>query len=330
MVDPGVRRQGARRQRPGLVHVRDLVLAVADGRVRQQRRGVRRRPRARPGRHAARDAAGNRGQASGRDDQAGGRAHQGRRRRRRGGRADPRRRDRDRGHRLGRRVGDHRRVGPGHPRVRWRPQRRHRRDARAVGQDPGRDHPGARAVVPGSDDQSGRGRRASQDAERDRAQHPARRPDADLHDRGRDAAPVRPVRPHPDLGDDPDLAAGGADPDDDRRAAVGDRDRRHRPARAPQRARAVRARGRSLRRRGRAAARQDRDDHDRQPAGERVHPDAGRLRGRAGRSRTAVLARRRDARGPLDRGARQAVRHPRARHGRRCTPSSSRSPPRRG
>ena len=34
-----------------------------------------------------------------------------RRRRRRGRRGDPRRRHRDRGHRLGRRVGDHRRVG---------------------------------------------------------------------------------------------------------------------------------------------------------------------------------------------------------------------------
>ena len=42
-----------------------------------------------------------------------------------------RRRDR-RGRRLGRRVGHHRRVGPGHPRGRRRPLRRHRRHARAV------------------------------------------------------------------------------------------------------------------------------------------------------------------------------------------------------
>ena len=47
----------------------------------------------------------------------------------------------------------------------------------------------------------------------------------------------------------------------------------------------------------------------------RVHPDARRLRGRARRGRAARLARRRDARGPLDRRARQAVRDPRARHG---------------
>ena len=38
----------------------------------------------------------------------------------------------DRGHRLGRRVGDHRRVGAGDPRVRRRPQRGHRRHARAL------------------------------------------------------------------------------------------------------------------------------------------------------------------------------------------------------
>ncbi len=169
-------------------------------------------------------------------------------------------------------------------------------------------------VVPGSHDRARRGRRAAQDAERDRAEHPARGADADLHDRGRDAAPVRPVRGHVDLRDDADRAARRADPHHDRRAAERDRDRRHGPPRAPQRARAVRPRGRGLRRRRRAAARQDRHDHDRQPAGIGVHADAGRARVRAGRGRAAVLARGRDARGPLDRRAGQAVRHPRARH----------------
>ena len=48
------------RQRSGLVHVHDLVLAVADRRVREHGRGVRRGPRPRPGRHAARDAPGDR------------------------------------------------------------------------------------------------------------------------------------------------------------------------------------------------------------------------------------------------------------------------------
>ncbi len=50
----------------------------------------------------------------------------------RGRRADPRRRNRDRGNRLGRRIRDHRRIRAGDPRVGRRPQRRHRRHARAV------------------------------------------------------------------------------------------------------------------------------------------------------------------------------------------------------
>ena len=108
-------------------------------------------------------------------------------------------------------------------------------------------------------------------------------------------------------------AARRADPDDDRRAAQRDRHRRHGPAGASQRAGAVRPRGRGVRRRRRAAARQDRHDHARQPAGGRVRPDARRSRGRARRGGAAGLARRRDARGALDRRAGQAVRHPRAR-----------------
>ena len=68
------------------------------------------------------------------------------------------------------------------------------------------------------------------------------------------------------------------DPDDDRRPALGDRHRRHGPAGSAQRARAVRARGRGGRRLLDAAARQDRHDHARQPAGDRVRPAAGRDR----------------------------------------------------
>ena len=51
------------------------------------------------------------------------------------GRADPRRRRRRRGHRVRRRVGDHRRVGAGHPRVGRRPLGGHRRHTRAVRPD---------------------------------------------------------------------------------------------------------------------------------------------------------------------------------------------------
>ena len=45
--------------------------------------------------------------------------------------------------------------------------------------------------VPRPDDRARRGRRTAEDAERDRAQHPARRPDDHLHARGRHAAAVR-------------------------------------------------------------------------------------------------------------------------------------------
>ena len=121
----------------------------------------------------------------------------------------------------------------------------------------------------------------------------------------RQPAPVRALRRHRALRDDADRAAGGADPDHDRRPALGDRDRRHGPPGAPQRARPLRPRGRGLRRLRRAAARQDRDDHARQPRGDRVHPDAGGQRGGAGRGGADVLARRRDPGGPLDRRPRQ-------------------------
>ena len=179
---------------PVVVHVHDLGLAVADGRLREHGRGVRRGPRPRPGRHAARDAQGDDRDDAGRHDATPPPSCARRHRRRRRRRGDPRRRHRDRGHRDGRRVGDHRRVRAGDPRVRRRSQRRHRRHARDLRPDRRRDHAGARQVVPRPHDRARRGRRAAQDAERDRAQHPARRPDADLHDRRRDAAPVRPVR----------------------------------------------------------------------------------------------------------------------------------------
>ena len=100
-------------------------------------------------------------------------------------------------------------------------------------------------------------------------------------------------------------AAGLPDPDDDRRPALGDRHRRHGPPGPAQRARDVRPRGRSGRRRPHAAARQDRHDHARQPPGDRVPAAARRQRRGAGRCRAARVARRRDARRALDRGAGQ-------------------------
>ena len=79
----------------------------------------------------------------------------------------------------------------------------------------------------------------------------------------------------------PGRAAGVPDPDDDRRAALGDRHRGHGPAGAAQRARDERPRGRGRGRLRDAAARQDRHDHLRQPAGRRLR---ARRRGHGGRS----------------------------------------------
>ena len=77
-----------------------------------------------------------------------------------------------------------------------------------------------------------------------------------------------------------------------------------------------------------SAPRQDRDDHAREPAGDRVPSPARRRRRRPRRRRAAFELRRRDARGSVDRRAREgALRPPRA----RSSPERrwSRSPPRR-
>ncbi len=89
------------------------------------------------------------------------------------GELDPRRRRDHRGHRLGRRVGHHRRVGTGHPRVRRRPLGRHRRHPRAVGPHRRAHHGQAGRDLPRPHDLAGRGGQPAEDAERDRPQHPA-------------------------------------------------------------------------------------------------------------------------------------------------------------
>ena len=85
------------------------------------------------------------------------------------------------------------------------------------------------------------GRRAPEDAQRDRAEHPAGRPDDRLPDCGRHAAAVRDLFGRAAVAVRADLAAGLPHPDDDRRAAVGDRHRRHGSAGPAQRAGDVRA-----------------------------------------------------------------------------------------
>ena len=194
-----VRRRSPRRA--AVVHRRGDALAVVHGRCsrtsprRWPRAAARRRPRRcagcarRPARAGCTD-----GHGGGRDRV---RAAQGRPRGRRGRRADPRRRRGGRGHRLGRRVGHHRRVGAGHPRERRRSLGGHRRHQGAVRphrrahhREPGRD-------VPRPHDRPGRGRGAPEDAERDRAAHPAGRADDRLPDRLRDAGAARALRPDP-------------------------------------------------------------------------------------------------------------------------------------
>ena len=164
-------------------------------------------------------------------------------------------------------------------------------------------HRQSRRDVPRPDDRAGRRRRAAEDAERDRAEHPAGRPDDRLPARGRHAAAVRDLLGRAAVGVRAGLAAGLPDPDDDRRAAVGDRHRRHGPPGAAQRAGDVGPRRRGRRRRAHAAARQDRHHHARQPPGDRVHAAAGRQRGSARRRGAAGVARRRDAGRAIDRRA---------------------------
>ena len=205
-AQPGdVRRRGRRRARHRTVRHRrrprprrsavrrsDRGVAVADRAVRQLRRGDGRGTRQGPG-----------GQSAPRQDRHPRQSHRLRQRRRTGagdaaaarrrragvGRRSHSRRRRDhRGRRLRRRVGDHRRIRAGDSRGRRRSVGRDRRHARALGLDQGADHGQSRRDVPRSHDRARRGRRAAEDAERDRAQHPAGRPDDHLPGGGRDAA----------------------------------------------------------------------------------------------------------------------------------------------
>ena len=113
------------------------------------------------------------------------------------------------------------------------------------------------------------------------------------------------------LADRPRRAPRLPHPDDDRRPPLGHRHRGDGPRPPAQRPRDVGPGGRGVGRRERPPPRQDGDDHARQPAGGRVPPGARRRRPRAGRAGPARLARRRDARGALDRRPRQGeVRHP--------------------
>ena len=139
-------------------------------------------------------------------------------------------------------------------------------------------HDPRRRELPRPHDRARRGCEPPEDPERDRARHPPRRADDHPAPRDRDAAAVRRLLGRRAVGDRPHRAPRLPHSDDDRRAALRDRNRRHGPARPAQRARDERPRRRGRGRLLDAAARQDRHDHARQPAGDRLHPRAGRHR----------------------------------------------------
>ena len=265
----GARRSGSpRRSRVWLwftVLFANFAEAVAEGRGKAQAASLRKMRKETTARRLRRRPRGG---------GAGVAAAQGRRGRRRGRRAHPRRRRGHRRHRLGRRVGDHRRVGAGHPRERRRSLGGHRRHQGALRPHRRAHHaPNPGRVVPRPHDRAGRGRGAAEDAERDRAAHPARRPDDRLPVRLRDAGAARRSTRACTLSATVDRrAARLPDPDHHRRAALGHRHRRHGPPAAQERDRDERPRGRGGRRRRHAAARQDRHHHARQPHGDRAHP----------------------------------------------------------
>ena len=254
-----------------MVHGHDRDLALAHGALRQSGGGDGRGPRQGTGERPASNPDDDHRAPASRERRGRGRAGAGpaawRRRRRHRGRPDPRRRRDHRGRRLGRRVRHHRRVRPCDPRGRRRPLRRHGRHTAAVRPARHRGHAGARQVLPRSHDRPRRGRRAAQDPERDRPQHSPGRADHHLPRRHGDPLPVRAVLRHGALHDGPDRAPRRAHSDHDRRPAVGDRHRRDGPHGAAQCARHVGTGSRGGRGRRRAAARQDRHDHARQPAG---------------------------------------------------------------
>ena len=305
-------------------------MAVVHGAVRKLRGGGRRRPRQGAGGCAQAHAHGNAGEASGRSGsqqfpKGAGHQPQGRRCGRGRGRRHYSIGRRGRGrHRLGERSGDHRQIRARHPRIRRRPLGRDRRHPSAVRLDQGAHHGGAGFDLHRPHDQAGRGRRAPEDAERDRARHPAGRPDHHLRVRDGDDSELRGLCRRRHLGGGPGGAVRHVDSDHDRRAAVGDRHRGHGSTGALQRAGDVGPRGRSRRRRRHAAARQDRHHHPRQPAGDRVQAGARRNRTGARRRRAARFAGRRNPRGTFHRRASQGeIRHPRPRSRRAARPFHS-------
>ena len=158
-------------------------------------------------------------------------------------------------HGLGQRSGDYRRIGAGDPRIRRRSLRGHRRHAGSLGLDTGAHHGGARLDLPRPDDPAGRRRGAAENAERNRAQHLIDRSYHYFCFRHRDHPKLRRLCRQRRLGRRPCGFVCHFDPDDDRRAVIRHRHRRHGSSRALQRAGDVRPGRRGGRRRRHPSAR---------------------------------------------------------------------------
>ncbi len=186
-----------------------------------------------------------------------------------------------------------------------------------------------RLDLPRPHDRAGRRRRAAEDAERDRAQHPAGRAHASSSSSPRSASRAFATYAG---GRGLGRGAGGAlrlpDPDDDRRPALRHRHRRHGPPGAASTCSPCRA-ARSRRRATSTRCCSTRPAPS--PSATAWRPSSSRcpastMRGLADAAQL-VLARRRDAGRPLDRRARQGeIRHPQPRDARAQRARSSRSP----
>ncbi len=131
--------------------------------------------------------------------------------------------------------------------------------------------------------------------------------DRHLPHRHGDAAALLRLHRRAGRASDPHSVAGLPDTDDHRCPALGHRYRRDGPRRAGERPRQERPGRRGSRRRGYPAPRQDRHRYPGQPAGHRIRPPRGRLRGGTAPCRVPLVPGRRDPRGTLHRRARRGA-----------------------
>ena len=202
----------------------------------------------------------------------------------------------------------HRRIGPGHPRIRRRPLLRHRRHQGPLGPDRHPHHRRAGPDVHRPDDQARRRRRAAEDPQRNRPARAAGLPDHRVPGRHHVPGPVRRPRRRDPVPDRARRPAGLPDPHHHRRARPGHRHRRHGPPGPAQRPGHLRPRRGNRRGHHHAAARQDRHHHLRQPPRRQLLPRQRAWTGPSSSRRPGCQPGRRNPRGPLHRGPRRRTR----------------------